>query len=106
MADRSIRFGVHSEYGKLHEVVVGRPELTLPPWRADMSHYNAELTAALKGRTEPLDIEHAMPKRFARANQQTENIHAFDERVSLASIKRITGTIALFVAQWCGLERA
>ena len=36
----------------------------------------------------------------------TENIHAFDERVSLASVKRITGSIALFVAEWCGLERA
>ena len=31
MADRGSRFGVHSEYGKLHEVVVGRLELTLPP---------------------------------------------------------------------------
>ena len=28
----------------------------------------------------------------------------FDERVSLASLKRITGTMALFVAEWCGLE--
>lgn len=35
----------------------------------------------------------------------SENIHAFDERVSLPSVKRITGTIALFIAQWCGLER-
>jgi acetylornithine deacetylase len=34
----------------------------------------------------------------------SEDIHAFDERVSLASVKRITGTIALFVAEWCGLE--
>jgi len=34
----------------------------------------------------------------------SENIHAFDERVSLASLKRITGTMALFVAEWCGLE--
>lgn len=34
----------------------------------------------------------------------SENIHAFDERVSLASLKRVTGTIALFVAEWCGLE--
>ena len=33
-----------------------------------------------------------------------ENIHAFDERVSLASVKRITGAMALFVAEWCGLE--
>jgi acetylornithine deacetylase len=34
----------------------------------------------------------------------SENIHAFDERVSLASVKRITGTMALFVAEWCGVE--
>jgi len=35
----------------------------------------------------------------------SENIHAFDERVSLSSVKRVTGTIALFVAEWCGLEK-
>jgi acetylornithine deacetylase len=34
----------------------------------------------------------------------SENIHAFDERVSLVSVKRITRAIALFVADWCGLE--
>jgi acetylornithine deacetylase len=34
----------------------------------------------------------------------SENIHGFDERVSLASLKRITSTMALFVADWCGLE--
>ncbi|MCU4179361.1 ArgE/DapE family deacylase [Bosea sp. BH3] len=33
-----------------------------------------------------------------------ENIHAFDERVSLASVKRITGAMALFIAEWCGVE--
>ena len=33
-----------------------------------------------------------------------ERIHAFDERVSLASVKRITGAMALFVAEWCGVE--
>jgi acetylornithine deacetylase len=31
------------------------------------------------------------------------DIHGFDERVSLASVKRVTGAIALFVAEWCGL---
>jgi acetylornithine deacetylase len=36
---------------------------------------------------------------------RSENIHGFDERVSLASIKRVTGSIALFVADWCGLEK-
>jgi len=35
----------------------------------------------------------------------SENIHAFDERVSLASVKRVTGSIALFIAEWCGLEK-
>ena len=34
----------------------------------------------------------------------SESIHGFDERVSLSSVKRVTGTIALFVAEWCGLE--
>ena len=34
----------------------------------------------------------------------SENIHGFDERVSLASLKRVTATIALFVAEWCGVE--
>lgn len=33
-----------------------------------------------------------------------EGIHAFDERVSLASLKRVTGSIALFAADWCGLQ--
>jgi acetylornithine deacetylase len=32
-----------------------------------------------------------------------ENIHAFDERVSLASTRRVTQTIALFIAAWCGV---
>lgn len=33
-----------------------------------------------------------------------ERIHGYDERVSLASLRRVTGAIALFVAQWCGVE--
>jgi acetylornithine deacetylase len=32
------------------------------------------------------------------------NIHAFDECVDLESMRRVTRTIALFVAQWCGVE--
>ena len=34
----------------------------------------------------------------------SHDIHAFDERVSLTSLQRVTGTIALLVANWCGLE--
>lgn len=36
----------------------------------------------------------------------SQNIHGFDERVSLASIKRTTTAMALFVAEWCGVEPA
>lgn len=35
----------------------------------------------------------------------SRDIHGFDEAVSLSSLKRITGSIALFIAEWCGLER-
>ncbi|MEQ8655159.1 MAG: ArgE/DapE family deacylase [Kiloniellales bacterium] len=34
----------------------------------------------------------------------SENIHGFNERVSLDSIRRVTKTLALFIASWCGLE--
>jgi acetylornithine deacetylase len=34
----------------------------------------------------------------------SHNIHGFDERVSLSSVKRITGAMALFVAEWCGVS--
>jgi acetylornithine deacetylase len=33
-----------------------------------------------------------------------EETHGFDERVSISSIRRVTTAIALFVAEWCGLE--
>jgi acetylornithine deacetylase len=35
-----------------------------------------------------------------------KNIHGFDERVDLESVKRVTETLALFVARWCGLNRS
>jgi len=34
-----------------------------------------------------------------------QNIHGFDERVSLSSLARVTKTIALFIAMWCGVRR-
>ncbi|KQT78849.1 ArgE/DapE family deacylase [Methylobacterium sp. Leaf466] len=33
-----------------------------------------------------------------------ENIHGFDERVSLSSLQRVTTAMALFIARWCGTE--
>lgn len=35
---------------------------------------------------------------------KAENIHAFDERVNLESVRRVTQAVALFVAEWCGVE--
>jgi len=36
---------------------------------------------------------------------KSEDYHGFDERVSLTSLRKITRTIALFIATWCGLEK-
>lgn len=35
---------------------------------------------------------------------KAESIHGFDERVDLESVRRVTQTTALFIADWCGLE--
>lgn len=35
-----------------------------------------------------------------------ENIHGIDERVSLASLRRVTKTLSLFAADWCGVQEA
>jgi acetylornithine deacetylase len=35
---------------------------------------------------------------------RSDNIHGFDERVSLESMQNVTATIALYMAVWCGLE--
>lgn len=33
------------------------------------------------------------------------DIHGFDEWVSIESIKRVTTTMALFIAEWCAVEK-
>lgn len=35
---------------------------------------------------------------------RAENIHGFDERVNLSSVKQTTEVLALFIADWCGLN--
>ena len=35
-----------------------------------------------------------------------DSIHGFDEKVDLESVRRVTQAMALFVAEWCGVERA
>jgi acetylornithine deacetylase len=35
-----------------------------------------------------------------------ERPHGIDERVDLDSVRAVTKTMALFIAEWCGIERA
>lgn len=37
---------------------------------------------------------------------KAENIHGFDERVELESMRKCTEAIALFIADWCGLAKS
>lgn len=37
---------------------------------------------------------------------RAEAVHGFDERVELESVRRVTQATALFIADWCGLEKA
>lgn len=34
----------------------------------------------------------------------SEAIHGYDERVDIDSVRRITKSIALFIAEWCGVR--
>jgi acetylornithine deacetylase len=36
---------------------------------------------------------------------QSDDVHGFDERVNMESIRKITQSTALFIADWCGLEK-
>ncbi|MBS0520759.1 MAG: ArgE/DapE family deacylase [Proteobacteria bacterium] len=37
---------------------------------------------------------------------QSDDIHGFDERVNLESVRKITQSTALFIAEWCGLSKS
>lgn len=37
---------------------------------------------------------------------KSSEIHGFDERVSIESIRKVTQSVALFIADWCGVEKA
>lgn len=47
-------------------------------------------------------LDYAIPALCFGA--RAENIHGFNERVDLASVKQLTKTLALFIAGWCGVE--
>ncbi len=36
---------------------------------------------------------------------EAQNIHGIDESVSLASLRRVTAVLALFIARWCGVQK-
>ena len=71
---------------RCHERVPGAPLGTIastPPPAARFSGLYADTPALVYGPT-------------------AENIHGFDERVEIESIRRLTRTVALFIADWCG----
>jgi glycine amidinotransferase len=69
-------YGCHSDFGALHEVVVGIiDDLTLPPFSEDLCHYNDELRYLLENSGgEPVDIKQALPERYEAAAMQIEGI--------------------------------
>ena len=74
--------------GRAHQAAVGRPlESFMSPAYLDARVY------ALYDKVPVLCY-----------GPSSRNIHGYDEAVSLSSLQRITGTIALFIAQWCGVE--
>lgn len=74
--------GVDSEYGTLREVAVGIPDgLALPPFSADLSHYNDELRSALAANPgRPLPIAEAFPERWQSTREQMEGVVRTFER--------------------------
>lgn len=70
------------------------------------------------GRATSLDLESSMSPAYVDARvfmlyddcpalvygPQSESVHGFDERVDIESIRKVTGAMALFIADWCGLE--
>ena len=36
---------------------------------------------------------------------QSDDVHGFDERVNVESIRKITQATALFISEWCGLQK-
>jgi acetylornithine deacetylase len=45
-------------------------------------------------------------RSLASTDPVSEAIHGYDERVDVESICRITKSIALFAAEWCGVAEA
>jgi acetylornithine deacetylase len=71
------------------------------------SVFGGELAeAAFTGLTDTrfYGLNHGIPSLCFGA--KSEQMHGFNERVELDSLRKVTQTIALFVADWCGVEEA
>lgn len=83
MAESTHKFGVHSDYGRLREAVVGiLDDFTLPPFDPALVHYNAELREALEATGgKPLRVKAAFPERYEKTQEQLEAVVAvYDAR--------------------------
>lgn len=73
------------------------------------SHSDAFEGAELKSFTTPGYLDGRVFVQYGKVpalvyGPISKDIHGFDERVDIDSVRRITKSIALFVARWCGVE--
>lgn len=98
------------------------PEVVWDGFQAEGSVLKPSETEAVLGRAHRAVFGTAMRERLSTAVDDTrfynhyddipglcygpagENLHSFDERASLKSLRETTLVLALFVAEWCGVE--
>lgn len=70
------KFGVHSEYGTLHQVMVGHlDDFVYPSWSRNLRYLGPEITEILKGAGENgLPVREALPEVFDKTSAQLEGV--------------------------------
>lgn len=105
-----------------------RPELVYHGFMAEGYALSDDVSAKARAAIDTIDRAHlgatgeALPRRAITATTdarffglyadtpaivygpRAEAIHGFDERVELESLRRVTRSTALFIADWCGVE--
>ena len=71
-------FGVFSEYGQLHEVMVGRlDDFAYPAWNPNIRYLSGEIAELLRGAEgDAINVRERAPEIFERTSRQLENVAA------------------------------
>lgn len=82
-------FGVHSEYGKLHQVMVGRlDDFAYPSWSRNLRYLGPEITQILKSTCgKALPVRDAIPEVFGKTAEQLENVVETFERLGVEVLR-------------------